>query len=96
MESKYKVSARVIDITANTKIMPENNFGGWLAVNTGTAAASVMGYELQPGEGLDFTQAVPAGSIWDTPIEIRINTGAVIRLTRLQCKEIKSVKISGK
>ena len=94
--SNYKVSVRVIDITANTKIMPENNFGGWLAVNTGTATASVMGYELQPGEGLDFTQAVPAGSVWDTPIEIRINAGAIIRLTRLQCKEIKPVKISGK
>ena len=87
--SKYKVSARTLDISASTTIMPENNFGAWLAVNTGTAAASVLGFPLQPGEGLDMTTAVPAGSVWDSPIPIIINTGAVVRITRLQYKEIK-------
>lgn len=89
--ANYKVSVRTIDITANTKIMPENVFGGWMAVNTGTATASVMGYTLNPGEGLNFLEAVPAGSVWDTPIEVRVNTGAVVRFTRLQCKPIKPV-----
>lgn len=89
--ANYKVSARTIEITANTKIMPENDFGGWMAVNTGTATASVMGYELNPGEGLNFLDAIPLGSIWETPIEVRVSAGASVRLTRLQCKPIKPV-----
>lgn len=66
--------------------MPENDYGGWFAVNQGTSAANVLGYTLQPGEGLDMRDAVPAGSTWDKPIKIIINPGSVVRLTRLQYK----------
>lgn len=85
----YTVSAQTKDISASTTIMPEKKYGAWFCVNTGTAAAKVMGYELQPQEGLNFLDAVPAGSSWDTPITIEINAGAVIRITRLQCREVK-------
>ena len=83
---KYKVSAQVQDITVSTTIMPEEKYGAWFAVNNGTAAATVLGYPLQPGEGLNFLQAVPAGSSWDSPIKIICSAGAVVRLTRLQYK----------
>lgn len=86
---RYKISARTVDITASTTLMPENNYGAWIAVNIGTAAAKVMGYDLQPGEGLDFFNAIPAGSVWDSPIAIEITTGAKVRITRLQYKELK-------
>lgn len=85
---RYSITARVIDIRESTAIMPENSYGGWLAVNTGTAPAKVLGYTLQQGEGLNFLDAVPAGSEWMTPIEIDLQPGAIIRLTRLQAKEI--------
>ena len=84
---KYKVSARVLDITESTTIMPEN-YGAWMAINQGTGTAYVLGYELQPGEGISFFDAVPAGSIWDAPIKIICSAGAVVRLTRLQYKPI--------
>ena len=87
--SRYKVSAQVLNVAESTTLMPEKKYGAWMCLNTGTAAASVMGYELQPGEGLDFLDAVPAGSSWDTPIQITINAGAIIRITRLQCREDK-------
>ena len=67
--------------------MPENGYGGWFAVNQGTSAASVLGYVLQPGEGLDMRKAVPAGSTWDKPIKVVINPGGSVRMTRLQYKE---------
>ena len=86
MSEKYTISASTQDVAVSTTIMPEKKYGGWMCVNTGTAAATVMGYTLQPGEGLDFLTAVPAGSSWATPIKIIINAGAVIRLTRMQCK----------
>lgn len=87
--ARYKVSAQSLEITSNTTITPEARYGGWMCVNTGTAAAKVMGYPLQPGEGLNFKDAVPAGSIWDTPIQIVLELGATVRITRLQYKEIK-------
>ena len=88
-EKKYTVSAQTKDITLSTTIMPEKKYGAWFCVNTGTAVAKVMGYPLQPSEGLDFLNAVPAGSSWDTPIQIEISTGAVVRITRLQCRPVK-------
>lgn len=81
---EYKVSATIIDITQNTTVRAERKYGAWMCVNTGTGAATVMGYELQPGEGLDFLSAVPVGSSWDTPIPVILNAGAKVRLTRLQ------------
>ena len=84
MAKKYKVSATTQEITENTTLRPEEKYGAWLCVNTGTNTATVMGYELQPGEGLDFLNAVPVDGYWDTPIQIIINAGAKIRITRLQ------------
>ena len=78
----------MLDITESTTIMPESTYGAWMAVNQGTGTAYVLGYELQPGEGLDFLNAVPAGCIWDAPIKIICSAGAVVRLTRLQYKPI--------
>ena len=91
-EKKYTVSAQTKDYSASATIMPEKKYGAWFCVNTGTALAKVMGYPLQPNEGLNFLDAVPAGSSWDTPIQIEISAGAVVRITRLQCKEVKEVK----
>lgn len=85
----YTVSAQTKEISASTTIMPEKKYGAWMCVNTGTGVAKVMGYELQPSEGLDFLSAVPAGSSWDTPIQIELAAGAKIRITRLQFKEVK-------
>lgn len=87
--AKYKVSADSLDITQSTTLKPESRYGGWMAVNQGNTVASVLGYELQPGEGLDFISAVPVGSSWDTAIQIIINGVGKVRITRLQCMEIK-------
>lgn len=92
---KFNISATTIDVSKSTTLMPEDRYGAWMCVNTGTADAVVMGYPIQPGEGLDFLNAVPAGSKWDTPIKIELNTGAVVRITRLQCKLQQSKKVSG-
>ena len=81
-----KVSARTESFSASTTIMPQDNYGGWMCVNIGTAAATVLGYSLQPGEGFDMTKAVPAGVKWDTPIQIEITPGAIVRVMRLQFK----------
>ena len=86
---RFKISATTIDVAKSTTLMPEDKYGAWMCVNTGTADAVVMGYTIAPNEGLNFMDAVPAGSKWDTPIQIVINTGAVVRITRLQCRIIK-------
>ena len=82
---------RITDITEtyfeSTTVMPDK-FGGWMAVNTGTVNSFVVGYELQPVEGLDFKDAVPAGSTWEKPIAIKIGTGGSVRMTRLYANEI--------
>lgn len=81
-----RVSARTESFSDSTTIMPQDGYGAWMCVNIGTAAAKVMGFELQPGEGLDFTKAVPAGCKWDSPIQIEITPGAIVRVMRLQYK----------
>lgn len=86
---KYKVSATTQDITENTTLRPEEKYGAWMCVNIGTAIANVMGYELMPGEGLDFLKAVPFDGYWDTPIQIILNAGAKVRITRLQTVPVK-------
>lgn len=59
-----------------------------MAVNTGTAVAIVDGYELQPGDSIDYTTLRPE-VIWDSPIMIDLsNTGSKIRITRLRYKEV--------
>lgn len=85
---KWKISAVTTDITESTTLTAEQKYGGWLAINQGTASATVMGYELQPGEGLDFRDIVPPGSWWDSAIQIRINPGAIVRVTRLQYMQV--------
>ena len=85
---RYKITPVFQDITANTTVMPESTYGGWMAINTGAAMATVLGYPLMPGEGLNFMDSVLPGDIWDAPIQITVNPGAKIRLTRLQCRPI--------
>lgn len=84
---RYRVSSQTIDITASTTLNPDQRYGAWMAVNQGSSPATVMGYELLPGEGLDMLNAVPAGSTWDTPIQIRVQGGGLVRITRLQYTE---------
>lgn len=86
----YKLNAKSQDILANTTLMPQN-FGGWIAVNTGTATAIVDGYELAPGEGLDFTN-IPAEVVWNTPIQIVLASGAKVRITRFLYSEVQTRK----
>lgn len=86
---RYKINAQTLDIEKNTTLIPEEKYGGWMAVNTGTVAAKVMGYDLQPGEGLNFLNAMQPGDVWDTPIKIEPGTGGKVRITRLQAREIK-------
>ena len=84
---KYNITDVTESYTESTTVMPDG-FGGWMAVNTGTVISSVLGYELQPGEGLDFKKDVPAGSKWGKPISIKIGTGGSVRMTRLYANEI--------
>lgn len=86
---RYKITPVFQDIKENITVMPEPKYGGWMAVNTGTATATVLGYPLAPGESIDYRDIVRPGDIWDAPIQITITSGAVIRLTRLQCQPIK-------
>ena len=83
----WKVRKSTEEITANTTVRAEG-YGGWLAVNVGEGNAIVDGYTIEPGEGLDFTSLQP-DVIWDSPISIVLETGGIIRLTRLMYKEIK-------
>ena len=89
MSKRFKCIARTVDISASTTLVHEDKYGAWMAVNIGTAAATVLGFPLQPGEGLDFTNAVPAGSTFATDIPIVINAGAVVRIMRMQYQEMK-------
>lgn len=69
--------------------MPEDKFGGWMAVNTGTNTASVIGYELQPGEGINMLDSIPVGSVYGSPIKIDVQAGGRVRITRRQATIIK-------
>ena len=86
---RYKVSATTVDVTKDTTLVKDEKYGGWFAVNQGTVDASVMGYILAPGEGLDMRDACPIGCVWDADIQIRPGAGGVVRITRLQAREIK-------
>ena len=88
MSKKYKISAETRQITTNTTLLPENKYGGWMAVNQGATTAKVFGYELQPGEGIDFRDCVPVDAYWDTPIQIIPGTGGLVVITRLQVLKI--------
>ena len=77
----YNIQSRVETITANTRLN-DKKYGGWMAVNIGTADCAVLGITLAPSEGVDFTKAIPAGSYWTTPIDITVQPGGAIRLVR--------------
>ena len=85
---KQRVTRNTQDYTSNTTVRPDGQFGGWLAINTGTADATVDGYPLAPGEGLDLTHLHP-DAIWGSPIQIVLQPGAKIRMTTLLYKSIK-------
>lgn len=78
----YNVQARVETITSNTRLT-DKEYGGWMAINIGTADCTVLGVTIAPSEGLDMTQAIPVGSYWTTPIDITVQPGGAIRLIRL-------------
>ena len=82
----YKVKTIIRQYTVNTTIT-DLEFGGWMAVNTGTDDVMVNKILLEPGEGLDFTQ-LPPDVVWDSPIQIVIvNAGGEVTLTQLQYKK---------
>lgn len=79
----YKVTTRTQDITTSRTISPDTS-GGWIAINTGADTVYINGYEMMPGQGLDFTHLSPE-VVWNNEITIQIpnsSTGKV-RLTRL-------------
>lgn len=85
MESKHK-KIRVVNrsqtITANTTLMPEG-FGGWIALNIGTGKVKVDGFVLQPNMVVDLSH-LPWYVTWDSPIPVEVETGGVLRITRLK------------
>lgn len=90
METGYSIKARVETITANTRLT-DTIYAGWLAVNIGTAAVSVYGIELLPGEGLSSQSIInmsPADK-WTEPIDITVQPGGAVRLMRTIATPIK-------
>lgn len=86
----YDIRKRVKVITESTTIT-DNDFGGWMVVNTGTADIEVDKVTLQPSQGLDFTASVPPSAHWRTPIQIVItNPGGQAVLSQMICKEEKN------
>ena len=79
----WKVTEKAQDITSNTTIRPDGKSGGWFAINTGAANATVNGIPLAPGEGLDNTW-VDKDVIWNSVIKITVDTGGRIRLAQFQ------------
>ena len=86
----FNVQARVETITTNTRLT-DRKYGGWLAVNIGTAPCTVLGFTLNPSEGLDMRDVVPAGGHWTTPIDITVQPGGSIRLLRLITEPVKGI-----
>lgn len=85
---KYGVNLRVETISSNARLN-DKKYGGWKAINIGTAAVTVYGVELQPGEGLDFMAGMLPNEIWQEPIEITVQPGGTVRLMRKLVTPIK-------
>lgn len=79
---KIRVVNRSQTITANTTLMPEG-FGGWIALNIGTSKVKVDGFVLQPNMAVDLSH-LPWYVTWDSPIPVEVETGGVLRITRLK------------
>lgn len=88
METGYSIKMRVETITANTRLT-DTIYAGWMAVNIGTAAVSVYGVELLPGEGLDYTKALRPCDKWTEPIEVTVQPGGAVRMMRMLATPIK-------
>lgn len=73
-------------ITANTTLMPEG-FGGWIALNIGTGNVKVDGFVLTPNAMLDLSH-LPYNVVWNSPIPIEVESGGVVRITRLKYNAI--------
>ena len=70
------------DIVQSCRISNDDfRCGGYEAVNTGTATATVDGYPIAPGEGVSRMQGL-GNAIIKSPIEIQITPGARVRLTQ--------------
>ena len=85
MESNHKriqVVNRSQTITANTTLMPEG-FGGWIALNIGTGVVKVDGFVLRPNMAVDLSH-MPWYVTWNSPIPVEVETGGVLRITRLK------------
>lgn len=64
-----KVNHKVYSFSAPGVLQHDGKFSGWLAINTGTEAADVLGIPLAPGATLDFTH-LPAGAVWNNNINV--------------------------
>ena len=91
----YGVKLRVETITANARLN-DNIYGGWKAINIGSAPVTVYGVELLPGEGLDFMAGMQPNEIWQEPIEITVQAGGAVRLMRKIVTPIMAKTIGGK
>lgn len=76
-----KVQEQTQTYTESQVISPDG-FGGWMCVNVGSAQATVMGYPLAPGEGLNFLYV--GEHQWLSRITMDIPVGAAVRMTRLK------------
>ena len=79
---QYEIKLRAETITTNTRLN-DNKFGGWKAINIGSAPVTVYDVELQPGEGLQFD--MQPSEVWKEPIEITVQPGGAVRLLRKLC-----------
>lgn len=81
-----QVQVRVVNqsqtITANTTLMPDG-FGGWIALNIGTGNVKVDGFLLRPNMAVDLSH-LPWYVTWNSPIPIEVESGGVLRITRLK------------
>lgn len=84
----YKIKQRAETILSNVRLN-DDKYGGWKAINIGTAPVEVYGVHLQPGEGLDYMSSMQPGDLWQEPIDIVIQPGGAVRLLRLLCTPIK-------
>ena len=77
-----QVVSKVQTITANTTLMPEG-FGGWIAMNIGSADVKVDGFVLAQGDKLDLSH-LGSEVVWNVPIQIEVATGGALRIMRLK------------